>query len=125
VGDGMGSVVVATTKGYVRFLSSSGIQRYLWRVGEEVVSMVAGKDAVMVIHQEGGTSLDGASLISRVCVIGANVAGSQNLRYTIIDLSTFELIQEGRVPLPRKALLSWIGFSRDNVSPSSFHSWQY
>jgi len=60
----MGSVVVATTKGYVRFLSSSGIQRYLWRVGEEVVSMVAGKDAVMVIHREGGTSLDGTSLIS-------------------------------------------------------------
>ena len=55
----MGSVIVATTKGYVRFFSSSGIQRYLWRVGEEVVSMTAGKEAVMLVHREGGTSLDG------------------------------------------------------------------
>jgi chromosome transmission fidelity protein 4 len=52
-------VIVATTKGYVRFFSSSGIQRYLWRVGEEVVCMTAGKEAVMLVHREGGTSLDG------------------------------------------------------------------
>ena len=57
-GDGMGSVIVATSKGYVRFLSGSGIQRYLWRTGEEMVTMAAGKDAVMLVYREGGTSLD-------------------------------------------------------------------
>lgn len=55
----MGSVVVATSKGFVRFLSSSGIQRYVWRVGEEMVSMAAGREAVIIVHREGGTSLDG------------------------------------------------------------------
>lgn len=58
-GDGMGSVIVATSKGYVRFLSGSGIQRYLWRTGEDMVTMAAGKDAVMLVYREGGTSLDG------------------------------------------------------------------
>lgn len=53
-------MVVATSKGYVRFFSASGIQRYLWRV-DEVVSMVAGREGVLVVHREGGTSLDGKS----------------------------------------------------------------
>jgi len=57
-GDGPGSVVVATSRGYVRFFSASGIQRYLWRV-DEVVSMVAGKEGLLAVHREGGTSLDG------------------------------------------------------------------
>jgi chromosome transmission fidelity protein 4 len=60
---GLGSVVVATSKGFVRFLSSSGIQRYIWRIGEEMVSMAAGREAVLLVHREGGTSLDGTSRI--------------------------------------------------------------
>jgi chromosome transmission fidelity protein 4 len=63
IGDTPGSVIVATSKGYVRFFSASGIQRYLWRV-EEVVSMVAGKEGVMIVHREGGTSLDGMSFFT-------------------------------------------------------------
>jgi len=54
---------VATSKGFVRFLSSSGIQRYMWRVGEEMVSLAAGKEAVILVHREGGTSLDGKSTL--------------------------------------------------------------
>jgi chromosome transmission fidelity protein 4 len=56
-------VIVATSKGYVRFFSASGIQRYLWRV-EEVVSMVAGREGLLVVHREGGTSLDGMFFFS-------------------------------------------------------------
>ncbi|WWD07638.1 hypothetical protein V865_005739 [Kwoniella europaea PYCC6329] len=96
---GMGSVIVATSKGYVRFLTASGLQRYVWRLGEDVVSMAAGKDKVMVVHREGGTSLD----------------GRQNLRYSLMDLDTFEIIQEGRVPLPQKVTLKWLGFTSDGV----------
>ena len=58
-----GSIIVATSRGYVRFLSSSGMQRYMWRVGEDVVTMAASVDSVMIVHREGGTSLDGASLL--------------------------------------------------------------
>lgn len=52
-------MIVSTSRGYVRFMTASGVQRYLWRIGDEVVSMAAGKEAVFVIHREGGTSLDG------------------------------------------------------------------
>ncbi|ORY30355.1 hypothetical protein BCR39DRAFT_529347 [Naematelia encephala] len=103
--DSMGSVVVATSRGFVRFLSSSGIQRYLWRLADDVVSMAASRDAVIVVHREGGTSLDGC----------------QNLRYTLIDLDTFELIQEGRIPLPKRVTLTWIGFTSDGT-PAIFDS---
>ena len=65
--EAMGSVVVATSKGLIRFFSSSGIQRYVWRLGEDVVTMVAGKDSIMLVHREGGTSLDGASAMMALC----------------------------------------------------------
>ncbi len=93
------SVAVATNKGYIRFLTQTGIQRYIWRMGEEVVSMAAGKDLLFIAHREGGTSLDGC----------------QNLRYTLIDMTSFELVQDGRLPLPKKTTLSWIGFAEFGV----------
>ncbi|WVQ98084.1 hypothetical protein IAU59_005206 [Kwoniella sp. CBS 9459] len=96
---GLGSVIVATSKGYIRFFTSSGVQRYLWRLGEEVISMAAGKDKVIIVHREGGTSLDGC----------------QNLRYSLMDLDSFEILQEGRVPLPKKVTLTWLGFTSDGV----------
>nr|XP_031860604.1 uncharacterized protein CI109_003935 [Kwoniella shandongensis]KAA5527676.1 hypothetical protein CI109_003935 [Kwoniella shandongensis] len=102
---GMGSVIVATSSGFVRFLSSSGIQRYIWRLGEEVISMAAGKERLIVVHREGGTSLDGC----------------QNLRYSLMDLETFEILQEGRVPLPKKVTLTWLGFTTDGA-PAIFDS---
>jgi hypothetical protein len=46
----------------------------------------------------------------------ADPIGCQNLRYSIVDLESFELIQEGRVPLPRKVTLTWAGFSQEGVS---------
>ncbi|OCF45863.1 chromosome transmission fidelity protein 4 [Kwoniella heveanensis CBS 569] len=96
---GLGSVIVATSKGYIRFFTSSGVQRYIWRLGEEVISMAAGRDKVIIVHREGGTSLDGC----------------QNLRYSLMDLDSFEILQEGRVPLPKKVTLTWLGFTSDGV----------
>ncbi|BEJ14934.1 hypothetical protein CspHIS471_0407010 [Cutaneotrichosporon sp. HIS471] len=96
---GLGTVVVATSKGLVRFFTASGVQRYVWRLGEDVITLVAGRDALLVIHREGGTSLDGC----------------QSLRYTLLDLETFDLVQEGRVPVPRNETLAWAGFSSSGV----------
>ncbi|KLT43277.1 WD40 repeat-like protein [Cutaneotrichosporon oleaginosum] len=96
---GLGTVVVATSKGFVRFFTASGVQRYVWRLGEEVVTLAAGRDALLVVHREGGTSLDGC----------------QNLRYSLLDLETFDAVQEGRIPLPRNVTLAWAGFSAAGV----------
>lgn len=96
---GLGTVVVATSKGMVRFFTASGVQRYVWRLGEEVITLAAGRDALLVVHREGGTSLDGC----------------QNLRYTLLDLETFDMVQEGRVPLPKKTTLAWVGFTSAGV----------
>jgi hypothetical protein len=62
-GDALASVIVVTSTGYVRFLSSSGIQRYIWRLGEEGVGIAAGKNSVIIAHREGGTSLDGELIL--------------------------------------------------------------
>lgn len=117
-------VVVATDKGYLRFFTGSGVQRYIWRLGEEVVCMAAGEREVIVVHREGGTSLDGPSapLISRL-LLGLELmlnpsSGCQNLRFTLIDLETFDISQEGRVPLLKQTLLKWIGFSDQGVRSS-------
>ena len=46
----------------MRFLTGSGVQKYVWRQGEEVISMVGGGKEVLVVSREGGTSLDGESV---------------------------------------------------------------
>lgn len=58
---GMGTVVVATNKGVLRFFTGSGLQRYLWKTGDEIVTVVASTDMLFVAHRDGGTSLDGES----------------------------------------------------------------
>lgn len=54
-----GGVAIATSKGYIRFFTGTGLQRYIWRLGDEVVAMVASREMIFVVHREGGTSLDG------------------------------------------------------------------
>lgn len=93
--NGMGAVVVATSRGFLRFFSAGGIQRYMWRLGEDVVTMVAGKESVLIVHREGGTTLDGC----------------QNLHYSLLDIDSYDVVQQGRVPLPRKVVLTWAGFN--------------
>jgi hypothetical protein len=60
--DHSSSVVVSTSNGLLRFFTASGVQRYIWRLGEDVVTMAAGRDGLIVVYREGGTSLDGTSL---------------------------------------------------------------
>jgi chromosome transmission fidelity protein 4 len=46
---GTGCAVVATDKGYVRFLSGSGLQKYVWTVSGQVVALAAKNDWAMIV----------------------------------------------------------------------------
>jgi chromosome transmission fidelity protein 4 len=93
---GSGTVLVATTRGFVRFFSGAGLQKYVLNIGAEVVALAAGKDWAVIVHR-------------------ANGGAGKALEYTLIDTDTFEVVQEGRVPLAEKTALQWIGFTDDNV----------
>ncbi|KAG8835473.1 hypothetical protein FRC17_003040 [Serendipita sp. 399] len=103
--DGAGTVVIATSTSYLRFFTGSGIQTYVWAMGGDVVSLVAGNEWVFVVYREGGTSLDGC----------------QNLRYSLISLDRFEVLQDGQLPLPKNKTLKWIGISEEGA-PSMYDS---
>ncbi|KAM0747338.1 hypothetical protein T439DRAFT_350138 [Meredithblackwellia eburnea MCA 4105] len=105
---GSGSVVVATNAGYLRFFSGSGIQKRVEHFddGDDVVAMSASRDWLLVVSRNGPA-------------IGAK----QNLNFSIIDLDTFETVQQGRVPMPvkEKATLKWIGFTDEQI-PALYNS---
>jgi chromosome transmission fidelity protein 4 len=92
---GTGTVLVATDRGYVRFLSGSGLQKYVWNLGEEVVTMAAGKDWAIVVYRAGGVG---------------------GLEFALVDTDSYEIVQQGKVPLVRGATLKWIGFTDEQVS---------
>jgi hypothetical protein len=48
-------------------------------------------------------------------------AGCQNLRYTLIDLDGYGILQESRIPLPRKTTLTWLGYTPEGA-PAMYDS---
>ncbi|KAG9103977.1 hypothetical protein FRC06_006416 [Ceratobasidium sp. 370] len=101
--EGFGMVAAATNKGYIRFISGGGVQEYIMSAAGDVVSMVGGKEWVFVVHREGGTSLDGC----------------QNLRYSLVAVDGFDLVQEGRLPVPKWETLQWIGITTEGAPAMS------
>lgn len=55
-------------------------------------------------------------MVRKSSVQADDIPGCQNLRYTVMDLETFDVLQDGRVPLPRKVTLTWLGWSAVGVS---------
>ncbi|GAA6064056.1 hypothetical protein JCM10212_006792 [Sporobolomyces blumeae] len=92
---GSGAVLVATDRGFVRFFTGAGLQKYVWNVGEEIVTMAAGKDWALIVHRANGTG-----------------AG---LEFALVDTDNFEVVQAGKVPLPKGTTLKWIGFTDENI----------
>lgn len=64
--EGNGTAVVATSKGYVRFFTGGGLQKYVWFLGDDIITMVAGRQWVFLVHREGGTSLDGQFSVTQI-----------------------------------------------------------
>ncbi|GAA95402.1 uncharacterized protein L969DRAFT_92534 [Mixia osmundae IAM 14324] len=96
---GAGTIVLATDKGYLRFFTSSGIQKYIWSFAGDIVTMAGGAEAVIVVHRTSDMSL----------------GGQQGLLYTLIDLDTLEVFQSGALPVAAGQELRWAGFSDDHL----------
>ncbi|GAA5978941.1 hypothetical protein JCM5350_004184 [Sporobolomyces pararoseus] len=92
---GSGSVLVATDRGFVRFFTGAGLQKYVWNVGEEIVTMAGGEDWALIVHRSNG-------------------AGA-GLEFALVDTDSFEVVQSGKVPLSKGVTLKWIGFTDENI----------
>ncbi|KAF9353906.1 hypothetical protein BGX34_011298, partial [Mortierella sp. NVP85] len=91
------SAIVATSRGYVRIFSQSGIQRALFSVGSVIAA--AGKDdlVLLIYHQ------------------GEPFQGSQNLGYSIYNVESGQRIQHGAMPVADDTFISWLGFSEGGI----------
>lgn len=49
---GSGKVVAATNKDFLRFFSGAGSQTYIMNLGEQIVTMAAGREWVIVVHRK-------------------------------------------------------------------------
>ncbi|PWN36676.1 uncharacterized protein FA14DRAFT_117612 [Meira miltonrushii] len=98
------TAIAATTEGYLRFFTGAGIQKYIWAFGSQVISMAAGNRFALIIHRN-----------------GAAADYHQNMLFTLIDVSSLEIRQQGVLPLVNGATLTWLGFN-DLDMPAIFDS---
>ncbi|KDN45737.1 hypothetical protein K437DRAFT_274137 [Tilletiaria anomala UBC 951] len=99
------AALVATSAGYVRIFSASGLQRFIWHLGASVVTMVAGSHTAMIVTRGPGAAL----------------GGYQNLNYTLLDMQTLATVNHGSLPLPKDTTLQWAGFNEYDT-PAIFDS---
>ncbi|KAF9374209.1 hypothetical protein CPC16_001431 [Podila verticillata] len=91
------SAIVATTRGYVRVFSQSGIQTGLFSVGSVIAA--AGKDDLIILLYHAGEPF----------------AGSQNLGYVVYNVETGQRIQQGMLPVADDTYVTWLGFSTGGI----------
>ncbi|KAF9315034.1 hypothetical protein BG003_003535 [Podila horticola] len=91
------SAIVATTKGYIRVFSQSGIQTGLFSVGSVIAA--AGRDDLIILLYHAGEPF----------------AGSQNLGYVVYNVETGQRIQQALLPVADDTYVTWLGFSTGGI----------
>lgn len=80
------------------------MQKYLWQIGGEILALSSGGELLIVVHREFPTVVN-----SYTNSIGAT-------EYTILDLESFEVLQNGKVPLSATGgTINWVGFTADDI----------
>ncbi|KAG0380187.1 hypothetical protein BGX24_009701 [Mortierella sp. AD032] len=87
------AAIVATSRGYVRTFSQSGIQTGIYSVGS-IVAVAGLQDLAIVIYHQ-----------------GEPFEGSQNLGYVMYNVGTNQRIQRGSLPVSDDTTVTWLGFS--------------
>ncbi|KAF9142463.1 hypothetical protein BG015_000851 [Linnemannia schmuckeri] len=91
------AAIVATTRGFVRTFSQSGIQTGIFSVGS-IVAVAGLHDLAIIIYHQ-----------------GEPFEGSQNLGYLMYNVDTNQRIQRGSLPVSDDTTVTWLGFSEYGV----------
>lgn len=91
------AAIVATSRGFVRTFSQSGVQTGIFSVGSIVAVAGLHDLAIIVFHQ------------------GEPFEGSQNLGYLMYNVDTNQRIQRGPLPVSDDTTVTWLGFSEYGV----------
>ncbi|CAG8481470.1 6831_t:CDS:10 [Paraglomus occultum] len=89
--------IAATSKNYIRFFSSGGVQTKVFSL-PSIVCMTANDEFAMFIYH-----------------VGPGLKGSQNLGYILYNIESHDFIQDGHLPLSTGAVLNWLDFSQDGL----------
>ncbi|KAI9249000.1 WD40-repeat-containing domain protein [Sporodiniella umbellata] len=87
------SVIAATSAGFIRVLSLSGVQRHIFSLGN-IVTLAAMNDLAFLVF-----------------ATGPGFTGEQNLEYLLINSETNDVLQKDKIQLTGGSWLTWAGFS--------------
>ena len=93
---GTGWLAVITSLGFVRILSTEGIQKFIFCQGMPILTTAGYENLLVIVYHTAPAFL-----------------GQQALRMKIIDIGskTYQILHDVECPITRSSTLSWIGFS--------------
>ncbi|KAI9476560.1 MAG: WD40-repeat-containing domain protein [Benjaminiella poitrasii] len=90
------SVIVTTSKGYVRIFSIAGVQKHIFSL-ENIMTITAMTDLVFIVYSDGPA-----------------YENQLNLKYILMNTDTYEIVQKDKIQVTTNSELDWIGFSETN-----------
>jgi chromosome transmission fidelity protein 4 len=92
-------VAAATDRRYVRLMSAGGVQRMLFSLPGDVVTMAGDGDALAIVYH----------------VAAPDGGGSQRLALQRYSVSARETTWRGALPLSPRSVLTWLGFAESGT----------